>query len=295
MKVTEIRAKSILNRHRKRDDWFLDDYSVNPYGGCSFNCVYCYVRGSKYGKGNAGISVKINAPELLRKQLKRRAEKREYGIIALGSATEPYMPIEEKYGLTRKSLEIILEFRFPVEVGTKSTLILRDLDLLKEIDRNACLPEDLKRKPGRGAIVAFSFSTLNADLARIFEPGAPEPEERLETMKKCSEAGLLAGAAFIPVLPFLSDSEEALDEMMRRSRDYGACFVFVGGLTLFGNRPSDCRMTYFRTLEQHFPELGPFYKRLFLGSFAPRRSYQRELEEKARELASKYGLQYGLA
>ncbi|HDM77082.1 MAG TPA: radical SAM protein [Deltaproteobacteria bacterium] len=295
MKVTEIRAKSILNRHRKRDDWFLDDYSANPYSGCSFNCIYCYIRGSKYGTDKQGISVKVNGPELLRKQLKRRAEEGEYGIIALGSATEPYMPIEEKYRLTRKFLEVILEFRFPVEVGTRSTLIIRDLDLLKEIDRNAVLPEDLKVKPGRGAIVIFSFSTLDADLAGIFEPGAPEPEERLETMKRCSEAGLLAGAAFIPVLPFLSDSEEALDEMMRKARDYGARFVFVGGLTLFGNRPSDCRMTYFRTLERHFPELVLSYKRLFLGSFAPPRSYQRELEKRARELAFKYGLQYGLA
>ena len=294
MKVTEIRAKSILNRHRKRDDWFLDDYSANPYGGCSFNCVYCYIRGSKYGTDEPGISVKVNGPELLMKQLKRRAEKGEYGIIALGSATEPYMPIEKRYGLTRRFLEIVLEFKFPVEVGTKSTLILRDLDLLKEIDRSACLPEDLREKPGRGAIVIFSFSTLNVDLARIFEPGAPEPEERLETMKKCSEAGLLAGAAFIPVLPFLSDSEETLDEMMGKARDYGARFVFVGGLTLFGNRPSDCRMTYFRTLERHFPELVPSYRKMFLGSFAPPRTYQRGLEKRARELASKYGLQYGL-
>ncbi len=67
MKVTEIRAKSILNRHRKRDDWFLDDYSANPYGGCSYNCVYCYVKGSKYGRKESGISVKVNAPELLEK------------------------------------------------------------------------------------------------------------------------------------------------------------------------------------------------------------------------------------
>ena len=107
--VNEIKVKSILNKHKKRDDWFLDDYSVNPYSGCSFNCIYCYIRGSKYGENMAKtLSVKINAPELLEKQLSRRAKRGEYGIIALSSSTEPYMPIEEKLKLTRKLLEIIL-------------------------------------------------------------------------------------------------------------------------------------------------------------------------------------------
>ena len=107
--VNEIQVKSILNKHKKRDDWFLDDYSVNPYSGCSFNCIYCYIRGSKYGENMAKtLSAKINAPELLEKQLSRRAKRGEYGIIALSSSTEPYMPIEEKLKLTRKLLEIIL-------------------------------------------------------------------------------------------------------------------------------------------------------------------------------------------
>ncbi|RLF44248.1 MAG: radical SAM protein, partial [Thermoplasmata archaeon] len=109
--INEIRVKSILNKHRKRDDWFLDDYSVNPYSGCSFNCIYCYIRGSKYGENMVkSLSVKINAPELLEKQLSRRAEKGKYGIISLSSSTEPYMPIEEKLKLTRRLLEIILKY-----------------------------------------------------------------------------------------------------------------------------------------------------------------------------------------
>ena len=169
--INEIRVKSILNKHRKRDDWFLDDYSVNPYSGCSFNCIYCYIRGSKYGENMAkSLSVKINAPELLEKQLSRRAEKGEYGIISLSSSTEPYMPIEEKLKLTRRLLEIILKYRFPVEVATKSKLVLRDLDILKEIDENAILPNDLKSKLKHGAIISFSISTLDEKLAKMLEP-----------------------------------------------------------------------------------------------------------------------------
>ncbi|WP_288004951.1 radical SAM protein [Thermofilum sp.] len=134
--VNEIQVKSILNKHKKRDDWFLDDYSVNPYEGCSFNCIYCYIRGSKYGESMAKtLSVKVNSPELLEKELSRRARKGEYGIIALSSSTEPYMPIEEKLKLTRKLLEIILKYKFPVHVLTKSKLVLRDLNLLKELIR----------------------------------------------------------------------------------------------------------------------------------------------------------------
>ena len=131
--VNEIWVKSILNKHKKRDDWFLDDYSINPYSGCSFSCIYCYIRGSNYGENMAKrLSAKINAPEVLEKQLKRREKKGEYGIIAVSTSTEPYQKIEEKLNLTRKILKIILKYHFPVHILTKSTLVLRELDLLKE-------------------------------------------------------------------------------------------------------------------------------------------------------------------
>ena len=100
MKV--VRVKSILNKHKKRDNWFLDDYSVNPYYGCSFNCIYCYIKGSKYG--NTELAAKINAPEILDRQLRQRARKKEYGIIALSSSTEAYMHVERKLELTRMIL-----------------------------------------------------------------------------------------------------------------------------------------------------------------------------------------------
>lgn len=292
--VNKIEAKSILNKHKKRDDWFLDDYSVNPYSGCSFNCIYCYTRGSKYRTHLAkDLSVKVNAPELLEKQLYRRAEKGEYGIICFASQ-EAYMPIEKKYQITRKLLEIISKYRFPVNIGTKSTLVTRDFDLLKEIDRKAILPKDLKKKLKRGVIISFSISTLDEKLARIFEPGAPKPKERLETMKKCKEAGFLVGVNFIPTLPYISDTDEQLERMVKTARDYGANFVLVGSLTLFGKGPDDCKTLYYQTLEKYFPELVPKYKSLFRIFFAPPKEYQKELEEKSRRLCKKYGIRYGI-
>jgi DNA repair photolyase len=287
--VNEIQVKSILNKHKKRDDWFLDDYSVNPYSGCSFNCIYCYIRGSKYGENMAKrLSVKINAPELLEKQLSRRAKKGEYGIIALSSSTEPYMKVEEKLELTRKLLEIILRYRFPLHVLTKSKLILRDLDLLREIDKNAILPADLRAKLKRGVIISFSISTLDENLAKMLEPGAPKPIERLDTMKKCKEKGFFTGVCFIPVLPFLSDSEEQIEETIKTVKEYGADFIFVGGLTLFGKGPVDCKMLYYKFLEKYHPELAPKYRSLYRIFFAPSKEYQKELEEKSRRLCEKY-------
>jgi DNA repair photolyase len=289
--VNEIQVKSILNKHKKRGDWFLDDYSVNPLESCSFSCIYCYIRGSKYGKNTAKtLAVKVNASELLEKQLSIRTKKGECGIIALSSSTEPYMQIEEKLRLTRKLLEIIMKYKFPVHVLTRSRLVLRDLDLLKEIDKTAILPDDLKTKLKRGVIISLSISTLDERLAKILEPGAPAPKDRLEVVQKCKEEGFLVGVDYIPVLPFLSDSEEKLDDMIRTAKEYGADFVLVGALTLFGNKPADCKTLYYKFLEKYYPELVPKYKDLFGISFQPSREYQKELEEKSKRLCEKYGI-----
>lgn len=287
--VKKLEVKSILNKHKKRDDWFLDDYSINPYEGCSFNCIYCYIRGSKYGKNmQKTLSVKINASEILEKQLKRRASKKEYGIILISSSTEAYLPIEKELRITRRLLEIILKYRFPVHIITKSKLVLRDLDILEEIDKNAILPEDLKDKLKRGVIISFSISTLDEKLAKIFEPGAPKPKERLETMKRCKEKGFLVGVDFIPVLPYLSDSEDKLDEMIKTAKDYEADFVLVGALTLFGKNPADCKTLYYKVLEKYYPDLISKYKSLFRIFSMPSKQYQNELEEKAIKLCMKH-------
>src|SRR5438045_9738759 len=99
--LIEKQIKSVLNKHKKRDSWFLDDYSVNPYEGCSVNCLYCYIRGSKYGENMAEhLSVKANIIEVLEKQLRSRARKNQYGFVAVGSATNAYMNQEEKWIIT---------------------------------------------------------------------------------------------------------------------------------------------------------------------------------------------------
>lgn len=237
-----------------------------------------------------GLAVKINGPQVLVKQLKNQARKKEYAFIALGSATDPYLPLEEDYNITREFLQIILRFHFPVHILTRSPLVLRDLDLLTKIVEKAIIPRELRDRVGNGVIISFSFSTMDPELARIFEPGAPEPEVRLETMKKCKEAGFRVGAVFMPLLPYLSDTPESLDYMIGRAKKKGADFVLAAGLTLFGEGPADCKTRYYETLEQHFPEKVEETRALFGNSFAPSLKYQRELYLRVKNLCKDHGI-----
>jgi DNA repair photolyase len=287
--VKQIQVRSVLNKQKKPDDWFLSGYTLNPYSGCSFNCVYCYTRGSKYGEHMVpGLAVKINAPEVLVKQLKKRARKKEYGFIALASATDPYLPIEKELKITREILRIILRFHFPVHVLTRSPLILRDLDILRKIGEMAVLPVELETKLYSGVIISFSFSNMDEKLAKIFEPGAPSIQKRLKTMKRCKEEGFMVGAIFMPLLPFLSDSEEHLDYMIKTAKEYGADFIMAAGLTLFGDGPQDSKTRYYRTLKKHYPDLIPRTRTLFDNSFASSSEYQQNLHKKVVKLSKKY-------
>ena len=152
------------------------------------------------------------------------------------------------------------------------------------------MPEDLQQKLKRGVIISFSLSTTDPELAKLFEPGAPAPVERLETMKKCKEAGFLTGVNLIPVLPYLSDSDEQLEVTIATAGDYGADFILVGGLTLFGKGPQDYKTLYYKVLERHFPHLIPKYKSLFRIFFSLSKEYMSELDAKADRFCVKYGI-----
>jgi DNA repair photolyase len=289
IEINEIQVKSVLNKHKRRDSWSLIDYTLNPFTGCSYNCLYCYIHGSHYGGDETHkFKIKSNAAEILKKQLKRRAKRGEYGIIGIASSTEPYPEIERELKLTRSLLKIIARFKFPVSILTRSKLVLRDMDILKEINENAILPSDLKPKLRGGAIISFSFSTPDEKLARIFEPNAPLPKERLETMKKFKDEGFKTGIWFMPVLPYLSDSEKQIEKMVVLAKNYGADSILSGGLTLFGDGPTDCKTVYYKTIETHFPELLDKTKMLFGKKFYPNLKYQKILAERTEKICNKY-------
>ena len=284
-------VKSVLNKHKKRDSWFLDDYSVNPYEGCSCNCLYCYVRGSKYGENMEDrLAVKANLAAVLEKQLQSRAKKQQYGIIAVGSATDAYIHHEEKYKITEQILQLLLKYRFPVFISTKRSLITRDIELLKAIDKTAILPADLQSTLKRGVILSVSISTMDETISNMLEPGATPPLQRLQLVKQLKQEGFLVGVNAIPVLPFISDTEDELEKIIAAAKQYNADYILVGGLTLFGTEKAGSKILYYKFLQHYKPELIEKYNRLYNNNFYTGYQYQDNLKYKADKLCKKYNI-----
>ena len=273
-----MQVKSVLNKTKRRDPWFLDDYTVNPYSGCSFNCTFCYIRGSKYGENMArSMSAKENAIEVLDKQLSLRARKNQHGIIVVSSATEPYLQIEPEQQLARRILERILHYRFPVHVITRSNLVTRDFDLLSEINKNAILPPDLEGKLPAKALITFSFSTLEDDVASIFEPGATPPSQRLACAKETLAAGFYSGISLMPLLPFISDSSEDLEQFYSTFSEIGVKYIFPASITLFGHGPAASKTLTLRAIDRYFPQFTESYNKLFASGYQVDRNYHKAI------------------
>jgi DNA repair photolyase len=286
-----IQVKSILNKTKRRDPWFLDEYTINPYSGCSFNCLYCYIRGSKYGTNmEEKTAVKSNALELLEKQLHSRARKGQYGIIVLSSATDPYLQMEKEQQLTRRILERILHYRFPVHIITKSDLVERDFDLLQQIDQQAILPADLRDKLQHKVFITFSFTTLDHIIGKQFEPGATPPDKRLQALRKAVADGFLSGVSLMPLLPYITDTKEHLELMFSTFKEAGAHYSFPATIHLFGNDVSDSKTLVLRAVEKFYPHLSQKYHSFFGNSNEMPKYYREAFYKKMRELSEQYGL-----
>jgi DNA repair photolyase len=286
----EIEVKSILNKTKVRDTWFLDDYTLNLYSSCSFNCLYCYIRGSKYGENLAeSLSVKSNAIPLLKKALDLRARKGQYGIIVLSSATDPYLQIEKKYQLTRQALECIAAYRFPVHIITKSDMVIRDFDILHYIAQNAILPDELQSLE-KGVIITFSFSTLDDKVAQIFEPGATPPSQRLQALNSAITEGFRSGVSLMPLLPFISDTSEHLNLLFSTFQSARVSYILPATLTLYGNTKADSKTLVLNMIAKHYPELLPRYRQYFDNSHEMPEYYRQAFYRKVQELCAQYQL-----
>lgn len=215
--IEEIHAKTILSKV-KNDSYFGLTYNMNLYRGCQHGCIYCDSRSTCYQLGElSNIRYKANAIELLKKELSRKKVK---GTIGFGSMNDPYMPVEKKMLLTRKALEIVKYYRFPVHIITKSDLVCRDVDLLKEIGKIY-------------AAVSFTITTADDQLAKIIEPSAPSPSKRFSAIKILRENGIYCGITLMPVLPFINDTETHIKDLIDKAIDSGAQYILPSfGLTL---------------------------------------------------------------
>ncbi len=237
--VREEHAKSILSYNESPDLPF--SYSANPYRGCGHACAYCYARpGHEYLDLGAGsdfdskLVVKINAPERLALELAPAKFRRE--VVALCGNTDPYQPLEAKYGLTRRMLEVFRQRSTPVCLITKGALIRRDLDLLA-----ALAERDLAR-------VHVSIPFSDPDLARRFEPGAPTPTKRIEVIAALHGAGVPVGVSLSPLIPGLN--EDQLPGLLESAADVGASSAFTGLVRL----PGSTREVFLERLDRLVPE-----------------------------------------
>ncbi len=236
------------------------------------------------------LAVKTNAVELLDRALKNRAKKGQYGIIVLSSATDPYLQIEKEYELTKQLLEVILKYQFPVHIITKSDLVIRDFALLKEIEKAAILPKNLEGKLSKKLFITFSFSTLDNDTAKIFEPGATPPSQRLIALKNTLENSFLSGVSLMPLLPFISDTGENLEFMFAKFSEIGAKYVFPATLTLFGNSKADSKTLVMNAVKNHYPHLLKKYEKFFGNSNEMPKYYRDAFYTKMKELGKKHKL-----
>lgn len=246
LRYREIDVKGILNTVRGKDDWFGLSYNLNLYRGCEHQCIYCDTRSACYQIENftEEVLIKINALDLLEDALPR---KQRIGIIGFGSMNDPYTYAEEHYGLTRRALQIVEKYRFPVHLITKSDMVLKDLDILTRINR-------IKAR------VSFTITTTDDTLAEKLEPGAPSPTRRLFAMQKISDCGIETGVVMMPVLPFLEDSPENVLDIVDAAAEHGADYI----IPAFGMTIRDGQREYFyQKLDQFFPGMRQRYQRAF--------------------------------
>ncbi len=271
-------AKSLLNRCISGRGMPFT-WTINPYRGCEFGCQYCYARYThEFMEMRDGrqfeqkIYVKQHTSELLRRDLKR--VKPGEGI-ALGTATDPYQPAERRYEVTRSILEeFVRHSGFELGIVTKSNLIVRDLDLLRDVSQNNTLS------------VHITITTLNTELARILEPRAPRPDLRMDAVRQLSAAGISVGVSCSPVLPGITDSRVDLEAVIRAAAAAGARHIFGGPLFL---KPCSAAV-FLPFLERSFPRLVENYRARYKErSFLPP-SYGKRIAQLIASLRQKYGI-----
>ncbi len=273
-----LEARSILNRsvskRRLRFAW-----SVNPYRGCEFACRYCYARYTHEfmemhdpALFEREIYVKQQAAWLLRRDLHQVKAGEE---IAIGTATDPYQPMERRMGVTRSLLEVLAEHRgYEIGIVTKSSLITRDIDVLQEVARHNRL------------VLHVTITTPEVHLARILEPRAPRPDIRFETVRRLREAGLIAGILNSPLLPGLTDNAAALHRMALLAKQADASFFFAQPLFL---KPCS-KGTFLAFIEEHFPALRGEYARRFDSAEFATKAYSERMRALVRAVTEKHGL-----
>ncbi|MDX9797693.1 MAG: radical SAM protein, partial [Bacteroidales bacterium] len=214
-----IQAKTILSKLTHKDTWFGITYNMNLYRGCQHGCIYCDTRSECYGINDISmISIKENAIDLLNKELS--SKRKQKGTIGTGSMNDPYMPLEKEINLTRKALEVINKYKYPIHIITKSNLVERDIDIIKDISKTY-------------AAVSLTITTFDDTQTKKIEPFAPLTSLRFKAIEALAKEGIYTGITLMPILPFINDSIENIKSIVHKAKDSGASYIIpTFGLTL---------------------------------------------------------------
>jgi DNA repair photolyase len=270
-------ARGLLNRCTSKRVPFT--WTINPYRGCEFACKYCYARYThEFMEMRNGVDferkiyVKQQTAWLLRQELGKVKPGEE---IAIGTATDPYQPAERRFEITRSILQEMAQHR-GLEIGivTKSDLVVRDIDMLREVASHNSL------------FINLTITTLNTKLARILEPRAPRPDLRLQAVSKLVDAGLNAGVICAPVLPGITDSPPALDKLVRATKQAGGKYIYANPLFL---KPCSAAV-FLPFLEKEFPQLVSDYRKRYADRAFVSKAYSKRLSELMSALRKKHGI-----
>ncbi len=264
-----VKAKGILSAAN----------GMNIYRGCQHGCIYCDARSKCYQMNHRfeDIEVKENAPELLENALKR---KRRKCMIGTGAMSDPYIPLEKELKLTRRCLEIINRYGFGVTVQTKSASVMRDIDLFTKINNKS------------KAVLQMTLTTADESLCRIIEPNVSVTKERFETLKAFHENGIPSVVWLSPFLPFINDTKENIDGLLKCCIDakVRGIICFGIGLTL---RDGD-REYFYSRLDKHFPNMKERYIYTYGNSYQLTSSNNNVLMNRISEVCRNHGIMFGV-
>ncbi|MDR2011353.1 MAG: radical SAM protein [Bacteroidales bacterium] len=271
--IKYIQAKSILSKLRQTDAFFGITYNMNLYRGCQHGCIYCDTRSDCYGVGDISqISVKQNALDLLTRELKLKRKNK--GTIGTGSMNDPYMPVEKDLEITRNAMKIIASEKFPVHVITKSDLITRDLDVLQEIAKTY-------------AAGSITITTFDDKLSAKIEPLAPLSSARFKAIEQLASNGIYTGITLMPLLPYINDDIENLENIIKKAKDCGASYIIpMFGLTL----RKGSRDFFYKSIDNYFPEMKEKYVNKFGENYICNSPEYYRLQRIFTELTDKLGI-----
>jgi DNA repair photolyase len=280
VKIIYKEYKTALNKLKYPDSWFWGRYTINPYSGCAHACIYCDARSDRYYLDQDfenEVIVKIDIDKILETKIKN-AQTLLPDVVAPGGVNDAYQPIELEQKNTYKILKIFQKYKFPINIATKSSLVTRDMSLLNDIAHDTW------------CTVGFSITTTDEDLASFLEPYSSPPKDRLKAIKEIKEKGpeIQVGTYFIPIIPFLEDNDENLEDVIKQSKKNGADFIlFSPGLTL---RDSQALFFINKLKKSRYKSILPSLLELFKGKMYPPSNYVNIIHSKLLKLCKDYNL-----